>query len=72
MLHAWETKQKPREVCLKQLFEKEHLEDLEVKRNIILKGSQRDGRERFRLKLILLRIWIDWWLVKKMMKFCIP
>jgi hypothetical protein len=62
----------PREDCLKQLNEGKHLEDIEVERNIILKRSQRDGSERFKLKLILLRIWTICWLVNKMTKFHLP
>jgi hypothetical protein len=45
----------PREVCLKKLIERAQLEDLEVERNIMLHGSQRDGIEMFRLKYNFLR-----------------
>jgi hypothetical protein len=65
-------KKKPRKICLEKLIEREHLEDLEVERNIILHGSQRDGIERFRLKYILLMIWNICWPVIKMIKFLIP
>lgn len=71
MARMEDEKKMSREVFVKKVKEREDLEDLEVESKIILKGSPRDGSERFRLKLILLTEWNICFIVNKRTKYCI-